>query len=411
MDVQANYCYVKAYRYTTVTSVMLIECWSVPCVMLLSFCYLKASYNKLHVLGAFLCAFGLVMMILCDNSQAASPSSSTSTFSFPASPLSVYDNINTNLLGFSMPALTDSVASPDATIGHIETNLVGNGTSAQSTMYADTHARTVAAPDSVIDPDPADQIIGDLLVLVGCSTYALYNIAQEKLVKDQNLTEMLGMIGLFSTILSVIEMYFLGEFEELTGGSIPFHDTTLLLYMFGYTVSLVLLYIGIPMLLVFSSAVMMTLSFVMADTWAIIIPVAVFGKSFSWAIWLSFFLIVLGLCVYGYAGPTDAPQAPYSVVSISPSSSLIPQSPPPPPSSSLSSSSSSSSETGSYNAWNKRDQGHGQGYGAINDASVPPAQLQRRHVHMHPHHHTAGNMHTQEIALQYLPGDDGVEHK
>lgn len=42
-DVEANYFVVKAYEYTSITSVMLIDCFTIPCVMILSCVFLKAK--------------------------------------------------------------------------------------------------------------------------------------------------------------------------------------------------------------------------------------------------------------------------------------------------------------------------------------------------------------------------------
>jgi hypothetical protein len=42
-DVEANYLVVKAYSYTTITSIMLIDCWTIPCVMLISRAFLHAQ--------------------------------------------------------------------------------------------------------------------------------------------------------------------------------------------------------------------------------------------------------------------------------------------------------------------------------------------------------------------------------
>lgn len=42
-DVEANYFVVLAYQYTSITSVMLIDCFTIPCVMLLSRCFLHVK--------------------------------------------------------------------------------------------------------------------------------------------------------------------------------------------------------------------------------------------------------------------------------------------------------------------------------------------------------------------------------
>ena len=42
-DVEGNYFAVKAYQYTSITSVMLLDCFTIPCVMVLSKIFLHAK--------------------------------------------------------------------------------------------------------------------------------------------------------------------------------------------------------------------------------------------------------------------------------------------------------------------------------------------------------------------------------
>jgi solute carrier family 35 protein F1/2 len=103
-DVEANFLVVKAYQYTTITSVMLLDCFSIPCVMVLllpspvasltavfpsltppratshritsrrthartqvlSFVFLKARYEFKHYLGVALCLAGLGALVASD---------------------------------------------------------------------------------------------------------------------------------------------------------------------------------------------------------------------------------------------------------------------------------------------------------------------------------------------------------
>lgn len=50
-DVEGNYLLVRAYQYTTITSVQLLDCFTVPLVMLLSYFALKRRYILEHILG------------------------------------------------------------------------------------------------------------------------------------------------------------------------------------------------------------------------------------------------------------------------------------------------------------------------------------------------------------------------
>nr|GFD06388.1 solute carrier family 35 member F1-like [Tanacetum cinerariifolium] len=45
VDVEANYLVVKAYQYTSITSIMLLDCWSIPSVIVLTWLFLKTRYR------------------------------------------------------------------------------------------------------------------------------------------------------------------------------------------------------------------------------------------------------------------------------------------------------------------------------------------------------------------------------
>ena len=52
VDVQANYCVTLAFRYTSMTSVSLLDSATIPFAMLLSTLLLKARYGRAHAGGA-----------------------------------------------------------------------------------------------------------------------------------------------------------------------------------------------------------------------------------------------------------------------------------------------------------------------------------------------------------------------
>ncbi|XP_047334329.1 solute carrier family 35 member F1-like [Impatiens glandulifera] len=66
VDVEANFLVVKAYQYTPITSVMLLDCWAIPCVMLLTWAFLKTKYKWRKYLGVAICIGGLVMVVFSD---------------------------------------------------------------------------------------------------------------------------------------------------------------------------------------------------------------------------------------------------------------------------------------------------------------------------------------------------------
>jgi solute carrier family 35, member F1/2 len=90
--VEGNYFSVKAYQYTNITSVMLLDCFTIPCVMLLSKLFLHAKVRRFrsqrcsrcpvqlsvrilqfklrHAVGIVLCLAGLCALVASDVDDA-----------------------------------------------------------------------------------------------------------------------------------------------------------------------------------------------------------------------------------------------------------------------------------------------------------------------------------------------------
>ncbi|KAL0547288.1 hypothetical protein IC582_017218 [Cucumis melo] len=66
VDVEANYLVVKAYQYTSITSVMLLDCWAIPCVLLFTWLFLKTKYRPRKIIGVVICVAGIVAVIFSD---------------------------------------------------------------------------------------------------------------------------------------------------------------------------------------------------------------------------------------------------------------------------------------------------------------------------------------------------------
>lgn len=65
-DVEGNYFVVRAYQYTSITSVQLLDSFAIPCVMFMSIAFLGARYGRRHVAGAAVCLVGLALLVLSD---------------------------------------------------------------------------------------------------------------------------------------------------------------------------------------------------------------------------------------------------------------------------------------------------------------------------------------------------------
>ncbi|XP_023570029.1 solute carrier family 35 member F1 isoform X1 [Octodon degus] len=66
IDLEANYLVVKAYQYTTLTSVQLLDCFVIPVVILLSWFFLLVRYKAVHFLGIVVCILGMGCMVGAD---------------------------------------------------------------------------------------------------------------------------------------------------------------------------------------------------------------------------------------------------------------------------------------------------------------------------------------------------------
>jgi len=70
LDVEANIAVTTAYFYTSITSIMLLDCFSIPCTMALSWYFLNAKYSYYHVGGVVICILGLGLTVYSDILQA-----------------------------------------------------------------------------------------------------------------------------------------------------------------------------------------------------------------------------------------------------------------------------------------------------------------------------------------------------
>lgn len=70
LDVEANVAVTTAYNYTSITSIMLLDCFSIPCTMALSWYFLNAQYSNYHVYGVLICIVGLGLTVYSDILQA-----------------------------------------------------------------------------------------------------------------------------------------------------------------------------------------------------------------------------------------------------------------------------------------------------------------------------------------------------
>ncbi|XP_057440599.1 uncharacterized protein LOC130732602 isoform X3 [Lotus japonicus] len=65
-DVQGNYLVNKAFQYSSITSVTLLDCWTIPWAILFTWFFLGTRYSLWQLGGGALCVLGLCLVILSD---------------------------------------------------------------------------------------------------------------------------------------------------------------------------------------------------------------------------------------------------------------------------------------------------------------------------------------------------------
>ncbi|XP_030236605.1 solute carrier family 35 member F2 [Gadus morhua] len=229
VDVEANYTVVKAYQYTTLTSIQLLDCFIIPVLMVLSWWVLKTRYRLVHYVAVVVCLLGVGAMVGADL-------------------------------------------------------LAGRDQGSTSNI-----------------------LLGDGLVLVSATLYAVSNVCQEYTVKNLSRVEFLGMLGLFGTIFSTIQMVIL-ERHELP----KIQWSWQIGLLFGaYGTCMYALYSCMPVVVKLTSATSVNLSLLTADLFSLFCGLFLFHYSFSPLYLIALVVILLGFITFNAVPlPTSTPSPP-----------------------------------------------------------------------------------------------------
>ncbi|XP_063806757.1 solute carrier family 35 member F2 [Pseudophryne corroboree] len=216
VDVEANYSIVKAYQFTTITSVQLLDCVGIPVLMALSWFILRARFRLIHYIAVVVCLLGVGTMVGAD----------------------------------VLSGREEGKAS--------------------------------------------DMLIGDLLVILGACLYSVSNVSEEYVVKNLTREEFLGMLGLFGTFISGMQLIIV-EYNAI--GNIEWNWIVGLLFavfalcMFG-------LYSLMPIVIRVTSATSVNLGILTADLYSLFFGLFLFGYNFSGLYILAFVVIMVGFIMY-----------------------------------------------------------------------------------------------------------------
>ncbi|XP_061136540.1 solute carrier family 35 member F2-like [Syngnathus typhle] len=216
VDVEANYSVVKAYQYTTLTSIQLLDCFVIPVVMILSWWFLKTRYRPVHYVSVCICLLGVSAMVGADL-------------------------------------------------------LAGRDQGSTSNI-----------------------LLGDGLVLLSAALYGLSNVWQEYTVKNRSRLEFLGMLGLFGSVISGVQMMAL-EFHHASVIQWSWHVAVL----FGaFACCMFTLYSLMPVIIEDSNAAAINLSMLSADVFSIFCGIFIFRYNFSGLYVVSLVVIFVGFITF-----------------------------------------------------------------------------------------------------------------
>ncbi|XP_008331259.1 solute carrier family 35 member F2-like [Cynoglossus semilaevis] len=223
-DVEANYVVVRAYQFTTLTSIQLLDCFVIPVLMLLSWMFLKTRYRLVHFVAVAVCLLGVGTMVGADIVAGREQGSSS------------------------------------------------------------------------------DVLLGDGLVLLSAVLYAVSNMCQEYTVKNLSRVEFLGMMGLFGTIISGIQLAVL-EIPAVSAIKWNLHISMLFAV---YALCMYALYSFMPVVVKLTSATAVNLSLLTADLFSLFCGLFLFHYKFSALYIVSFVIITVGFIMFN-AVPTYTP--------------------------------------------------------------------------------------------------------
>ncbi|KAM4796107.1 solute carrier family 35 member F2 [Rhinophrynus dorsalis] len=227
-DVEANYSIVKAYQFTSITSVQLLDCVGIPVLMVLSWFILRSRYRLIHYIAVVVCLLGVGTMVGADV-------------------------------------------------------LAGREQGKAS-----------------------DMLIGDALVILGASLYAVSNVCEEYVVKNLTREEFLGMLGLFGTFISGLQLIIV-EYNAI--GNIQWDWKVGLLFAV-FALCMFSLYSLMPVVMRITSATSVNLGILTADLYSLLFGLFLFGYKFSVLYILAFVVIMVGFIMYCSTSTYSAERSP-----------------------------------------------------------------------------------------------------
>ena len=264
-DVEGNYLMVKAYRYTSITSVQLLDSVTIPVVLILSWLLLKYRYKWIHFIGVGIAMAGMALMIYADvRGQEKGGGGGGKNDSLDGSVVKrfLFENVSTT---YDPPI--ETTASPNVTVNY--------------------------------------SWLGDLLAVLGATCYGFSNVGQEYFVSDAVGTvgtggqhEFLAAIGFFGALVNGVQFAAL-EWREarIVAASA---SSRVFLCIAGFNACLFAMYSIVPHTLKLTSAAVFNISILTSDFYTFLFGLFLFKLGIDPFYFLAYLLVIIGIVVYSW---------------------------------------------------------------------------------------------------------------
>lgn len=285
VDLEANYVIVFAYQYTNMMSAQLLGCFTVPCVLVLSFFLLKMKFALTHIAGGVIAIGGLVFLIALDA-----------------------DGLSRNGSGGSKEVLGDIlclISSALYATSNVLTELFVKP-SKQAGLFA--RCRKPEAASTVDDGTPVLQQsqCGEPVEEINAEIELDASEELPKVPVYIPVVENLALMSLFASVFATIQ-FFAAEWKTFkpNRSSWSNHDW---LFQMVFGISMLLLYTLMPVLFIVSSAAFANISLLTANIYGIIWNVTIFKIYPTKLFFVSYVIIVVGILLYNL---TDVIRIPF----------------------------------------------------------------------------------------------------
>jgi len=243
-DVEANYFVVKAYQYTDLPSIQLLDCLTIPCVMILGRIVFARPWVVSRLCSAGLCVAGIVVLVLTDISRNDSSSSSASN-----------------------PLLGDVFCVLSALLY------------ALSNIGCEALLKVGQPHDEEGETKVSDALARN------------HNVELSPLVLSQ---EYIAMLSMWAVGISGVQCLVL-EFDTL-------HATTFtaatVAYLVGFICVMFIIYTCVPLFIAYSSSTYFNLSLLCSDGYSLVFSVFLLGFVITESFLIAYVLIIVGLATY-----------------------------------------------------------------------------------------------------------------